>query len=130
MMNKFFLYENLLQKTEIYYKQRKYDLALFIVNKAISMDLPLAKPKKAEAYELRGNIKLQINGHLDSINDFNKAIRLDPKNASLFFYRGMALCVLDDKDGALKDFKQLIKLEPNNNIAKEMSQYLEDSFKE
>ena len=130
MMNKFFLYKNLLEKTEIYYEQRKYHLALDIVNKAISMDLPLAKQKKAEAYELRGNIKKQINNHLDSINDFNKAIRLDPKNASLYFYRGMALCVLDDKDGALKDFNQLIKLEPNNNSAKEMSQYLRDCLKD
>ena len=130
MLNKFFLYDNLLQKTKIYYKQRKYHLALNMVNKEISMKLPISKQKKADAYELRGNIKTQLNFHLDSINDFNKAIRLDPKNAALFFYRGMALCVLDDKDGALKDFNQLIKLEPNNNSAKEMSQYLRDCLKD
>ena len=130
MMNKFFLYDNLIQKTEIYYKQRKYHLALDIVNEAISLELPLSKQKKVEAYELRGNIKTQLNYYLDSVNDFNKAIRLDSKNASLFFYRGMALCVLNDKNGALNDFNQLIKFEPNNKSALEMSQYLRDSLED
>ena len=129
-MNKFFLYDNLLKKGEKYYKQKKYYIALDIINKATSMDLPLSNQKKIEAFELRGHIKIQINNHLGSISDFNKAISLDPKNASLYFYRGMALCVLDDKEGALKDFNELIKLEPNNKIAKNMSQYLRDSLKD
>ncbi len=130
MINKFFLYDNLIQKAEIYYKRRKYHLALDIVNEAISLELPLSKQKKVEAYDLRGNIKTQLSFYLDSINDFNKAIRLDSKNASLFFYRGMALCALDDKDGALNDFNQLIKFEPNNKSALEMSQYLRDSLED
>ena len=130
MINKFFLYDNLIQKAEIYYKRRKYHLALDILNEAISLELPLSKQKKVEAYELRGNIKTKLSYYLDSINDFNKAIRLDSKNASLFFYRGMALCVLDDKDGALNDFNQLIKFEPNNKSALEMSQYLRDSLED
>lgn len=130
MINKFFLYDNLIQKAEIYYKRRKYHLALDIVNEAISLELPLSKQKKVEAYDLRGNIKTKLSYYLDSINDFNKAIRLDPNNASLFFYRGMALCVLDDKDGALNDFNQLIKFEPNNKSALEMSQYLRDSLED
>jgi len=130
MINKFFLYDNLIQKAEIYYKRRKYHLALDIVNEAISLELPLSKQKKVEAYELRGNIKTKLSYYFDSVNDFNKAIRLDPENASLFFYRGMALCVLDDKDGALNDFIQLIKFEPNNKSALEMSQYLRDSLED
>ena len=123
-MNKFFLYEDVFKKGEKYYQEKKYTLALDMLNKAISLDLPLSNQKKAEAYELIGNIKIQMNRHLDSISDFNKAISLDHKNASLFFYRGMALCVLDDKEGALKDFNQLIKFEPNNKSAKEMSKFL------
>ena len=130
MINKFFLYDNLIQKAEIYYKRRKYHLALDIINEAISLELPLSKQKKVEAYELRGNIKTKLSYYFDSINDFNKAIRLEPENASLFFYRGMALCVLDDKDGALNDFNQLIKFEPNNKSALEMSQYLRDSLED
>ena len=97
-----------------------------MLNKAISLDLPLSNQKKSEAYELIGSIKIQMNRHLDSISDFNKAISLNPKNASLFFYRGMALCVLDDKEGALKDFNQLIKFEPNNKSAKDMSKFLKE----
>ena len=129
-MNKFFLYEDVFKKGEKYYQDKKYSLALDMLNKAISLDLPLSNQKKSEAYELIGSIKIQMNRHLDSISDFNKAISLDPKNASLFFYRGMALCVLDDKEGALKDFNQLIKFEPNNKSALEMSQYLRDSLED
>ena len=125
-MNKFFLYEDVFKKGEKYYQDKKYSLALDMLNKAISLDLPLSNQKKAEAYELIGIIKIQMNRHLDSISDFNKAISLDPKNASLFFYRGMALCVLDDKEGALKDFNQLIKFEPNNKSAKDMSKFLKE----
>tara|TARA_B100000242_G_C43040914_1_gene485639 strand:+ start:1945 stop:2334 length:390 start_codon:yes stop_codon:yes gene_type:complete len=125
-MNKFFLYEDFFKKGEKYYQDKKYYLALYMLNQAISLDLPLTNQKKAEAYELIGSIKIQMNRHLDSISDFNKAISLDPKNASLFFYRGNALCVLDDKEGALKDFNQLIKFEPNNKSAKEMSKYLKE----
>ena len=125
-MNKFFLYEDFFKKGEKYYQDKKYSLALDMLNKAIFLDLPLSNQKKSEAYELIGSIKIQMNRHLDSISDFNKAISLDPKNASLFFYRGMALCVLDDKEGALKDFNQLIKFEPNNKSAKDMSKFLKE----
>ncbi len=126
IMNKFFLYEDIFKKGEKYYQDKKYSLAMDMLNQAISLDLPLSNQKKAEAYELIGSIKIQMNRHLDSISDFNKAISLDPKNASLLFYRGMALCVLDDKEGALKDFNQLIKFEPNNKSAKDMSKYLKE----
>tara|TARA_B100000886_G_scaffold283945_1_gene208300 strand:+ start:916 stop:1305 length:390 start_codon:yes stop_codon:yes gene_type:complete len=129
-MNKFFLYEDVFKKGEKYYQDKKYSLALDMLNKAISLDLPLSNQRKSEAYELIGSIKIQMNRHLDSISDFNKAISLDPKNASLFFYRGMALCVLDDKEGALKDFNQLIKFEPNNKSAKEMSKFLKELLRD
>ena len=129
-MNKFFLYEDVFKKGEKYYQDKKYSLALDMLNKAIFLDLPLSNQKKSEAYELIGSIKIQMNRHLDSISDFNKAISLDHKNASLFFYRGMALCVLDDKEGALKDFNQLIKFEPNNKIAKDMSKFLKELLRD
>ena len=127
-MNKFFLYEDVFKKGEKYYQEKKYSLALDMLNKAISLDLPLSNQKKSEAYELIGSIKIQMNRHLDSISDFNKAISLDPKNPSLYFYRGFALCVLDDKEGALKDFNKLIEFEPDNKSAIEISRYLKDSL--
>ena len=92
IINKFFLYEDVFKKGEKYYQDKKYSLAMDMLNQAISLDLPLSNQKKAEAYELIGSIKIQMNRHLDSISDFNKAISLDPKNASLLFYSGMAMC--------------------------------------
>ena len=129
-MNKFFLFDDFLEKAEINYKNKKYDIALENINKAIAFDLPVSNLKKADAFELRGNIKIQMNQHLDAIGDFNKSIIINPRNPSLYFYRGMSLIVLNDKEGALHDFTKLIKFEPNNTVAIEilnsLKNFLED----
>ena len=49
-------------------------------------------------YELRGNAKINLEDYRGAIDDLNKAIELNPKNASAFYYRGLA------KDN-LKDYK-------------------------
>ena len=127
-MNKFLLFNELLRKSNRCFAKKKYLIALKYINQAIFLNLTLSNQKIRELYELRGNIKIQMNQYLDCIGDFNKAISLDPKNPSLYFYRGFALCVLDEKEGALKDFNKLIEFEPDNKSAIEISRYLKDSL--
>ena len=120
MINKFFLYDNLIQKTEIYYKQREYHLALDLVNEAISLELPLSKQKKVEAYDLRGNIKTKLSYYLDSINDFNKAIELsffsiNKKHLEkTYFNRAHAKHGVKDFEGAIKELTKAIEIDPND----------------
>ena len=127
-MNKFLLFNELLRKSNRCFEKKDYIVALKYINQAIFLNLTLSNQKISEIYELRGNIKTQMNQHHDSIRDFDKAISLDPKNPSLYFYRGFALCVLDEKERALGDFNKLIEFEPDNKSAIEISRYLKDSL--
>ena len=113
-MNKFLLFNELLRKSNRCFEKKEYINALKYINQAIFLNLTLSNQKIRELYELRGNIKIQMNQHLDSIGDFNKAISLDPKNPSLYFYRGFALCALDDKEGAFKEDGTKVSLVQSN----------------
>ncbi len=67
----------------------------------------------------------QINGEWDNewnLENFNKAIELDPKNADSYFLRGLTIYNLfrssqrfpKDINDAFRDFEMAIILEPNN----------------
>ena len=51
---------------------------------------------------------MNLNQYIGSIKDFNKAINLTPKNASLYFYRYLSHAVLSQYDEAIEDCKKLI----------------------
>jgi len=80
--------------------------------------LSFSLPKKfiSDTYELRGIIKMNLNQYMGSIIDFNKAINLSPRNASLYFYRYLSHSVLSQYDEAIADCKKLIELEPHESI--------------
>ncbi len=48
------------------------------------------------------------------IEDFNKAIELDPDFISAYFNRGKTYCEKGDFDRAFKDFNKAMKLSPEN----------------
>ncbi|QNG30613.1 serine protease [Synechococcus sp. LTW-R] len=93
--------------------------------------LALQIKPSAKAYELRGaarkafpmyriTIPLQISvdavdqeialQKLNAVDDFSNAIRLDPKNASLYIQRGSAE---SDRLRSRRDYRTAIRLEPN-----------------
>jgi len=49
-----------------------------------------------------------------AIADFNEAIRLDPKNASLYRFRGIAWDRKGESDRAITDFNEAIRLDPKS----------------
>jgi len=52
-----------------------------------------------------------------AIDDYTKAIELNPKEAQHYRYRGEARLGKGDLDGALADFTQAAKLKPSNTPA-------------
>jgi tetratricopeptide (TPR) repeat protein len=46
----------------------------------------------------------------DELQDFNEAIRLNPKNAHIFFQRSLARRAKGDVEGALQDYTEAFRL--------------------
>ncbi len=70
--------------------------------------------KSALAYSNRGTIKATSENYTDAIQDFNKAIELDPENADAYSHRGAAKGQLGDSTGAMQDLNKAIELDPEN----------------
>ena len=69
------------------------------------------------AYSNRGVAK-KAKGDLDgAIADYNRAIELDPKDASAYYNRGNAKKAKGDLDGAIADYNRAIELDPKLAIA-------------
>lgn len=51
----------------------------------------------------------------EALNDFTKAIVLNPGDAEIYFHRGGIYLILDDYAKALNDFHQAISLNPSNS---------------
>tara|TARA_Y100000589_G_C27045699_1_gene585060 strand:- start:71 stop:457 length:387 start_codon:yes stop_codon:yes gene_type:complete len=115
-MNKFLLFKYLFEKAEDCYDRKEFMIALQYLNEVIFLSFALPNNFISNAYELRGIVKINLNQHMGSIIDFNKAIHLYPKNSSLYFYRCLCYAVLSKYDDAIKDCKKLIELEPHESI--------------
>lgn len=70
-----------------------------------------------KAYGARGNSYQKLNKYDQAITDYDAAIKLDQKNASLYVNRGHALQAKGDLDKALADQDEAIKLDPKNRSA-------------
>jgi tetratricopeptide (TPR) repeat protein len=69
------------------------------------------------AYNNRGMIKMELKDYAGAIQDLNKAVELNPKNAIAFNNRGNAKIDLRDYSGAIEDFNRAIELNPKNAAA-------------
>jgi tetratricopeptide (TPR) repeat protein len=69
--------------------------------------------KLAEAFNSRG-VAYRLKGEWDrAIQDYNQAVKLDPKFASAFNNRGVAYDKKGEYDRAIHDYEQAIKLKPS-----------------
>ncbi len=56
---------------------------------------------------------LERGDYEQAIEDYNKAIELDPDFAEAYYLRGVAYYVFDDPEQAIEDFTKAIELDPN-----------------
>ncbi len=64
-----------------------------------------------------GNVQLSSGTPQTAMDDFNQAIKLDPKLAEAYLDRAMAYEELKNTDAALKDYAQAIQLSPEYSQA-------------
>lgn len=64
------------------------------------------------AFNNRGNVHLSNRNYDRAIDDYNEAIRLDPKYAIAFNNRGLAYQRKGETDRAIEDFGEAIRLNP------------------
>ncbi len=128
-MNRFFQFNDLYDKAEQFYERKLYLISLEYLNRALSFELPISITRLSKAFALRGLVRMQLNQYLASIIDFNKAINLNPRDASLYYYRHLSHSVLSQYDEAIEDCKKLVFLEPEDESHKESLKSLEEILK-
>ena len=77
----------------------------------------VCSPDYANAYENRGNAKVNLDQYQEAIADFDEAIRLQPDYAYAYANRGNAKVNLGQYQEAIADFDEAIRLQPDNAYA-------------
>jgi tetratricopeptide (TPR) repeat protein len=91
------------------YEGRNYMEALLNLNKALDKD-----PGFAQAYYLRGNIKVNFEDFHGAMKDYNSALEKNPKYAECFLARGNVKLGLQDYYGAIADYTSAISINENH----------------
>ena len=74
----------------------------------------LAYGQTAEEYLDRAQDKIELKDYRGAIDDYNKAIELNPNYANAYKERGFAKSMLADYRGAMADCNKAIELNPND----------------
>ena len=81
------------------------------------LDSAIAIREEADYYTTRGNSKSSLQNFEDAIKDYDKAIEIDPENASAYYNRGVTRQGIDDTQGAMSDHNNAIKYNPDSKVA-------------
>jgi len=68
----------------------------------------------AEEYFYSGCKKQNMNDHYGAIEDYNKAININPSLNYAYYNRGISKGKLEDKHGAMEDYTKAITIDPND----------------
>jgi tetratricopeptide (TPR) repeat protein len=80
----------------------------------VVIDKILRNGDSAQARLLMGTTKLMVNDFSGALQEFTKAVELDPNLPDVYSYYGLALMATGDQPGAKKAFQQELKTNPNN----------------
>ncbi|MBL8793670.1 MAG: tetratricopeptide repeat protein, partial [Planctomycetia bacterium] len=72
---------------------------------------------RAAAYFARGRTFFDQKEYPQAIEQFTKALEVDPRDPLFYFQRGQAYVEKDDFTEALQDFTEAIRLDPKNALA-------------
>ena len=61
-------------------------------------------------YVKRGTLNTNLGKYKEAVEDYNKAVELNPNDAMLFYNRGTVKIELGDLEGAKEDFEKAMEL--------------------
>ncbi len=73
--------------------------------------------EEAKGYHDRGLAKINLGQYSDAVEDYDEAIRLDPKFAVAYTNRGFAKNSLGQYAAAIEDYDEAIRLDPKDAVA-------------
>jgi len=99
---------------QILSSQKEYNKAILNFNRVIEID-----SNNADYYYSRGYLKFQILDDFGAIEDFNKALEIEPNYDNFYLYhlRGNIKHSLKEYSSAITDFNKVIELKPNYEAA-------------
>ncbi|MFC1989463.1 tetratricopeptide repeat protein [Chloroflexota bacterium] len=86
-------------------------------------------PHDAEAYYNRGNVYRGLGEWERAIEDYDKAIRLNPEYAEAYLFRGEVYKEQGKKAVAIADFEKLISLTDEPSLSWNAKYYIEELSK-
>jgi tetratricopeptide (TPR) repeat protein len=72
---------------------------------------------RAAAYFASGRTAYDQENYRQAIEQFTKALQVDPKDPLIYYHRGLAYVAQDDFAEALADFTEALKINPKNPMA-------------
>ena len=96
------------------FRQGLFEGAVPHYTTAIQLD-----PNYADAYSSRGGLYSILGQYEDALQDFEKAIQLDPDSGP-YIYRGITYSELGEYQKAINDYTRLIQIDPYDAYALHM----------
>jgi tetratricopeptide (TPR) repeat protein/S1-C subfamily serine protease len=99
------------EKAELFKELKQYSNAIEIHTQIIE------RGEKSWAYSNRGNSKFKLGDKKGAIDDFDRAIKINPQYANAYANRGLVKSGLGNKKGAISDYDRAIAIDPRHTNA-------------
>lgn len=110
-------YDVYFRRASEYYNHDQYLRALSDIENAIQYTPETDKDMLYKEYSLRGNIYSMTGRHQEALDDFKKALQLDPKSFVTIYEIANEEYELGDLQAAKADYKKLQRINPRNTEA-------------
>ena len=105
-------FDNLRLLNFIFFKKKKYSLAIDFINKAIKIN-----PKFAENYNEKGVAFTELKKHQSAIECYDKAININPKYFDALYNKGVVLHELRKLEEAIENYDKALIINSNHVLA-------------
>ena len=93
--------------------EKNYHKAIEYFNKVIEIEPTAIGDFYKDTFHKRGYAKIQLGDFTGAIEDYDKALKLKPKTASIYYNKGDAQYNLENYREAIQDYDKAIEIKPS-----------------